>query len=297
MNEAPASSVAIPHPLGDVAGAPRPLTRGTKIGVLLSTGALALSCLVIAVFAPVFGRQVATSHLRAAFLPSVQVSAVVISSTVRWKMRDHGRRVQLWDVVAEATVDGKSVYAPGTFETPIEVGASVNARVPKANPDLAWVVNDHALAEGEVTLAFGALLIAFGGVVVAAIRRNRRFLYLLQFGRPAMGRRVGKVVEKGQQPTWLLTWEYPTEQGPKTVSVRIPEHEAGRLVDEDFEPLLYDPLAPERAFVLDALPDKLRVVGGQITPMTTQRVLLRAIAPTLAVVGVVAGVAMAAWPD
>ena len=124
-------------------------------------------------------------------------------------------------------------------------------------------------------------------MTAAGLVRNRRDLGLLRDGLLTRG----TIVERTSRPVkstteWTLTFRYVTARdGAQTTRVVVRERDFGRLVDEEAELLVYGAARPERALLLDALPDHVRVAeDGSLTPIPWRRGLLRSIPLVAAVV-------------
>lgn len=106
-------------------------------------------------------------------------------------------------------------------------------------------------------LLFPILGLAFG---LWPIRRARRELRLLRYGREVCGKLVGKREadwEVNKVRAMALTFAYEVDGKPYTATVETLKPAV--LEDDEREAMLYDPYDPSRATTLDHLPGKLKV--------------------------------------
>lgn len=100
---------------------------------------------------------------------------------------------------------------------------------------------------------------------LARFRKGLRAIRILRWGLATGGRLVDEKHEVTQDDTTLqrLTFEYAIHAGdPRRTTLEIEESE--RLEDEELEPLLYDPRAPDQALVLAYLPGSPRVTDNEL---------------------------------
>jgi hypothetical protein len=173
----------------------------------------------------------------------------------------------------------------------------VTAFVPHRRSDLAVAYRGSGppLFSRLVPLAIAGL--AGFAVLAIALHRNVRDLRVLRHGRLSHG----KVVEKTQRThrrgvSWTLVFAYPTTGGPQRTTVKVDNAEVERLIDEEREPLVYDPRVPSYAVLLDALPDHVRVDDyGGLTSVPWGRGLVRALPIAAVLVAVVWGLFAIGW--
>jgi hypothetical protein len=113
-------------------------------------------------------------------------------------------------------------------------------------------------------------------------------LRLLARGRLGRGKLVAKEptnTRVNKQRVYKLTFEFVTEDGD-TCKAEARTHKPEHLEDQDSEPLLYDPHAPWRACLLDAIPGQPRVEeGGAIRLQGRLGLVAVLITPALAILG------------
>ena len=148
-----------------------------------------------------------------------------------------------------------------------------------------WPVRATALFAGEIGAPGWVLLgiatffifsyiswpfIALGaGLVLAALWRGMKANYLLANGVLGLGTLKSKKVIKhdssGDPSVWKLTFEFIANDG-RTHDVSTSTTEPGKLEDQEYEGLLYDPRRPSRAVMMDTLPGAPKIDGaGHIT--------------------------------
>jgi hypothetical protein len=98
-------------------------------------------------------------------------------------------------------------------------------------------------------------------LLLAGLRVGWRAGNLFTRGRAAGGRLVDKRptnTHVNDQPVWKLTFEFHDQRG-QAHRVVAKTHRPQKLLDEREEPLLYDPVNPKRAVLMDSLPGNPRL--------------------------------------
>jgi hypothetical protein len=117
---------------------------------------------------------------------------------------------------------------------------------------------------------------------------SSRQIELLRRGRIGQARLVSKEptsTRVNKQRVYRLTFEFTTQEG-ETAKVTTRTHQSEHLEDQQDEPLLYDPQAPWRACLLDAMPSRPRVESdGTIRLENRLHLLAVLITPALALLG------------
>ncbi len=124
--------------------------------------------------------------------------------------------------------------------------------------------------------------------IIVGLRKGIRANRLLTIGQQTTGRLKSKAATRaklGKKTIYKLTFEFTTQDG--IIHKAIGEtHLPEKLEDEDEEPLLYDPLQPSNAVMLDALPGSPRIdENGNIRAGSLSKTLLCFVLPTLTVLG------------
>jgi hypothetical protein len=125
---------------------------------------------------------------------------------------------------------------------------------------------------GQLLAPFGwstlAILLIFPGVGLAilyyTVGQYRKYLHLLQNGVLTIGKVTGKTATSTKvngAPMYKVAFEFQTPDG-RTHAASISSLDTSRLGDEEREPLVYDANNPAKAVLLDALPEKIRVLLG-----------------------------------
>lgn len=187
-------------------------------------------------------------------------------------------KVKIWEVEYDYAVDGRklhgSSYARG--RPALGIGAEVPLEYAPARPDRARIVGLRGRPFGALVaiLALFPLIgpLAFASGVVSGLRALR----LLSRGKLAMARLVKKesrLGSKTKQPVAHdLTFEFVeggetfrTAPMKRRAVVSLTVTEAGPVLDEPLEGLLFDPADPGGPVaMIDALPSGAKVVDGRI---------------------------------
>ena len=133
------------------------------------------------------------------------------------------------------------------------------------------------------------LLFIMGGIK-KGIKANR----LLALGEQTTGRlkskektsmKVGGRRGRGGKPVYKLTFEFDTPEG-MTYEAVAKTHETGKLEDQAQEPLLYDPVLPSYAVMLDDLPGSPRIQeNGNIQAGSAVKTIKALLIPLATMIG------------
>lgn len=144
----------------------------------------------------------------------------------------------------------------------LEKGQKVTIEHPQGNPKFSRIKGMRRKSVGFAGLipvlfpAVGSLLI-FGGIK-KGLKANR----LLAFGEQTTGRLKSKEktkTEVNKKPVYKMTFEFNTPEG-MSYEVTAKTHDTAKLEDQAQEPLLYDPMRPSYAVMLDNLPGNPRIM-------------------------------------
>jgi hypothetical protein len=123
-------------------------------------------------------------------------------------------------------------------------------------------------------------------IIIATSRAGLRRCRLLREGLQTTGRLVEKRktnTEINGQRVYELTFEYATFDG-RQLTTSTSTHRTERLLDEREEPLLYDPIDPSRACLLDSLSWRPELdEAGNIRGASSVSVLFALLCPAIAV--------------
>ena len=124
--------------------------------------------------------------------------------------------------------------------------------------------------------------------MAAGLRKGLTASRLLTIGEQAKGRLKSKVATSTQinrKPVYKLTFEFTTPDG-RTHKAIGKTHKPELLEDEAEEPLLFDPIRPSYAVMLDALPGSPRIdESGNVKAGSAAAALLWLALPTVTVLG------------
>jgi hypothetical protein len=169
-----------------------------------------------------------------------------------------------------------------------EQGQKVTIEYPQGKPQTSRIKGMRRKPVGFTGLipilfpAVGSLLI-FGGIK-KGIKANR----LLALGEQTTGRLKSKEktnTKVNKKPVYKLTFEFNSPEGT-TYETVAKTHETGKLEDQTEEPLLYDPVLPSYAVMLDDLPGTPRINdNGNIQAGPAVKTILTLIIPFATVIG------------
>ena len=193
---------------------------------------------------------------------------------------------EVWEVAFRFPLEGRTIDGRCYTTDPADVGRQVTVEYVPGQPELCRILGTtRRPLPGWVALfvlafpAVGLLLVGIG------LRKGARGLALLRRGRLALGdlvRTEATNVEINRRPVMALTFAFEAGVDGRRYEVTTRTHEPEALQDEARERILYDPLRPERAVVLDDLPGSGRVTeAGEVTHFDA-RGLRRLILPGLA---------------
>ncbi len=176
-------------------------------------------------------------------------------------------------------------YAKGNK---LPTGRKVTVEYPQSKPDTSRIRGMRTSPMGLFGLfpiIFPVLGLCF---MTMGVRKGIKGNRLLTIGRQGTGRLKSKVATStkiNKRPVYKLTFEFTTPDGSKHEAIGK-THMPEKLEDEAQEPLLYDPLRPANAVMLDALPGSPRIDNnGNITAGSTGAALLSLVLPTAAILG------------
>jgi len=152
-----------------------------------------------------------------------------------------------------------------------QAGEAVTVEYVQADPGASRIPGMSYTAGG----LFGLLVLIFPavglGFLVFGFRKAFKGIRLLRNGRQATGRLIATTPTRSRvnnQTVYKFTFEFQAEDG-QTYQATARTHETSRFAGEPypdgaegegvFEPLLYDPVAPRRAVMMDDLPGGPRI--------------------------------------
>jgi hypothetical protein len=169
-----------------------------------------------------------------------------------------------------------------------KVGEKATILYPKNMPDVSRISGMRASVIGPMGLMpviFPVIGLCF---VIAGFRKGIKANHLLANGELEEGRLKSKDKTNTQinkQPVYKLTFEFSTPEGTN-YEVFAKTHLPEKLEDQQEEPLLYDPMYPKNAVMLDNLPGAPRIdEHGNICAGSPIVVLLNLVIPGISVIG------------
>ncbi|MHC4397602.1 MAG: DUF3592 domain-containing protein [Planctomycetota bacterium] len=169
-----------------------------------------------------------------------------------------------------------------------EQGQKVTIEYPQGKPQTSRIKGMRQKPVGffgifPVLFPLIGLLLITGG-----IRKGLKANQLLALGEQTTGRlkskeKTNKQVDK--EPVYKLTFEFNTPEG-MTFETVVKTHETGKLEDQAEEPLLYDPMRPSYAMMLDDLPGNPRIMeNGTIQAGSVAMTIMALIIPLTTIIG------------
>ncbi len=124
--------------------------------------------------------------------------------------------------------------------------------------------------------------------VLVGLRRGLKAIGLLKRGMPAKGTLVNKEITNtklNNNTVYKLTFEF-TDNNGQTHEAVAKTHQPNLLEDDDLEPLMYDPLNPAHAILIDHLPGSPRINKmGEIRDPGMLASLVTLVLPMVAIIG------------
>jgi hypothetical protein len=189
--------------------------------------------------------------------------------------------------------DGNQYENVSYADYQLDKGKSVTVEYPKGRPSVSRIKGMDRAPVHPTVGAVGAVLPLIGlGFIVTGLRRGLKANRLLRNGIIARGKLISKEStghEVYGNPVCKFTFEF-TAGNERNYQVVAQTHLTDRLEDETEEPLLYDPMQPGYALMLDDLPAGVCInengcikVGEPVR--TAFRAIVRLIFPTATVIG------------
>lgn len=165
----------------------------------------------------------------------------------------------------------------------------VKVEYPQGKPEISRIIGMRAHPLGPAALFLVILPILGISTIIHGLRKGIIAQRLLKIGWQTTGRLQSKTIIAGKlgmkHSIYKLTFEFTNEDGiiyEAICRTRLPE----KLEDEAEEPLLYDPVRPSNAVMLDALPGSPRIdENGNIKAGSLSKTLLCFVLPVLTVMG------------
>ncbi len=202
----------------------------------------------------------------------------------------HGRhrKTTWWYYYTFKGPDGEEYTGVSHGNRPVKVDDEVTVKFPKGRPEISRIEGLKSFVtgpEGLIPLVFpvvGLVFIMFG--FKKGLKANR----LLADGELGKGRlksREKTNTKINKQPVYKLTFEFSNSQGT-SYEVSVKTHLPEKLEDQQEEPLLYEPMNPKNAVMLDDLPGSPRIdENGNIRAGSPSAALLSFVIPFIVIIG------------
>ena len=169
-----------------------------------------------------------------------------------------------------------------------EQGQKVAVEYPQGNPQTSRIKGMRQKPVGF----FGIFPVIFPLIgllfIIRGIKKGIKANRLLALGEQTTGRLKSKEktnTQVNKKPVYKLTFEFNTSEG-MTYETVAKTHETGKLEDQAEEPLLYDPIHPSYALMLDNLPGAPRIQeNGNIQAGSVARTIMALIIPLATIIG------------
>ncbi len=169
-----------------------------------------------------------------------------------------------------------------------EQGQKVTVEYPQGKPHTSRIKGMRQKPFGH----FGIFPVVFPLIgllfIIRGIRKGIKANRLLTLGEQTTGKLKSKErtnTKVNKKPVYKLTFEFKTPEG-MTYETMVKTHETGKLEDEAEEPLLYDPMRPSYAVMLDDLPGNPRINdNGNIQAGSASGTIMLLIIPLATIIG------------
>lgn len=169
-----------------------------------------------------------------------------------------------------------------------DVGATVTVEFPVGKPTRSRIQGMRTAAMSSWVLLVLIFPLVGGGLAISGFLHGRHVCKLLRIGEFTQGRLINKEptnTRVNKQTVFKLTFEFQDESG-QTRQAIAKTHETSRLEDDELEPLLYDPMFPEKATLLDHLAGRPEIDSeGNIKNSAYPMNFLCLVVPALSIVG------------
>jgi hypothetical protein len=203
---------------------------------------------------------------------------------------DHGDGLPIYAYYYTFIAEDGLRYDGVSYSTvrPRDEGEKVGIEYPLDKPDISRIKGMQRSPVGllgAMSAIFPIIGIFF---IIPGIRKARRAIRLLTIGEQTTAHLKSSVktnTEINDRPVYKLTFEFETRHG-QISQATAKTHLVENLEDEHDEPLLYDPMEPSNAVMLDSLPGLPRIdADGQIRASSGVSALFCLAVPVATVVG------------
>lgn len=243
---------------------PRSIPAGTKKSLFFSSPMMWFGLIFLvfgAILALAFG---ANADLKSPFYFSSGDPVVMGTLLARERTNSSVNKKKIHDYHYRYAVGGQS-YEGHSFaiNDGANPGDAVEVQYAPADPGMSRLRGQRLAPFGWPVLVLTLIFPGVGLVVLYfTIGQYRKYLYLLRYGVLATGKITGKTATNTKvngSPIYNVAFAFQTPDG-RTHQASIACADTSRLGDEEREPLVYDANDPAKAVLLDALPEKIRVL-------------------------------------
>lgn len=202
----------------------------------------------------------------------------------------HRKGTPVYEIHYDFTIADGSEYKGLSYITgkQFEQGQKVTIEYPQGKPQTSRI---KGMRQKPVGL-FGIFPVVFPMIgllfIIRGIKKGIKANRLLTLGEQTTGKLKSKErtnTKVNKKPVFKLTFEFNTPEG-MTYETLVKTHETGKLEDEAEEPLLYDPVLPSYAVMLDDLPGNPRIMeNGTIQAGSAAGVIMLLIIPLATIIG------------
>lgn len=170
----------------------------------------------------------------------------------------------------------------------LQAGARVTIEYPRGKPGLSRIHGMRRAAFGPVVAFVIIFPLVGAGLLAPGLRQGWRANRLLAQGKVALGTLQSKEPTNSRinnKPVYKLTFQFRADDG-QTYSAVAKTYQPGDLEDDQQEELVYDPLFPTCAVMVDSLPGSPRIdERGLIQPCGLWPALRVLIVPLITMIG------------
>jgi len=202
----------------------------------------------------------------------------------------HSKGTPVYEIHYDFTTADGTEYKGLSYITgkQFELGQKVTIEYPQGKPQTSRI---KGMRQKPVGL-FGIFPVVFPMIgllfIIRGIKKGIKANRLLTLGEQTTGRLKSKErtnTKVNKKPVFKLTFEFNTPE-EMTYETLVKTHETGKLEDQAEEPLLYDPVHPSYAVMLDDLPGNPRIMeNGTIQAGSAAGTIMLLIIPLATIIG------------
>ena len=202
----------------------------------------------------------------------------------------HSKGTPVYEIHYDFTTADGTEYKGLSYITgkQFELGQKVTIEYPQGKAQTSRI---KGMRQKPVGL-FGIFPVVFPMIgllfIIRGIKKGIKANRLLTLGEQTTGRLKSKErtnTKVNKKPVFKLTFEFNTPE-EMTYETLVKTHETGKLEDQAEEPLLYDPVHPSYAVMLDDLPGNPRIMeNGTIQAGSAAGTIMLLIIPLATIIG------------